>query len=67
MSFLKQAAFPYFLGSYQIVQLCLIRIVTDMVVNTHKTLSLDIFTHERVQWVLGVSFHTAKKLQRKLL
>lgn len=67
VNFLKQDAFYYFLGSYQIVQFCLIRVITDMVVNTHKTLSLDIFTHERVQCVLGVSFYTAKKLQRKLL
>ena len=67
MSILKQAAFDYFLGSYQIVKFCLTRIITDMAVNTHKTLSLDIFTHERVQCVLGVSFYTAKKLLRKLL
>lgn len=41
MNFLKQDAFYYFLGSYQIVQFCLIRVIQlVMVVNTTKTLFL---------------------------
>ena len=52
----KQSACPYLLGSQLTVQFQLIMVTTYMEVNTHRTLSQDMFTHEMVQCVLCMSF-----------
>ena len=45
--------------------ICLIRVITDMTLPTHRKLYSDIFTHERgsVSWCV---FYTAQNLQAKL-
>ena len=58
----KLASCHFFLGSHLTVQFHLVRVTTDMAIDTHKTLSLDLFSHGMVQCVLGV-FYTALKLQ----
>lgn len=50
-----------FLGSHLTVQFHLFRVIIGMAVNTHRTLSPDIFCYGIIQCVLGVSLHNFEK------
>ena len=60
-----QAVCRFLLRSHLTVQFHLIRVTTGMEVNTQRTLSSDLFSHEMVHCILGMSLHnteTAVKL-----
>ena len=52
----KKDAISFFLGSHLTVQFHLFRVIIGMAVNTHRTLSPDIFCYGIIQCVLGVSY-----------
>lgn len=57
LSFLKETGrFPQFAGRTSDSTVSPIREIIGMAVNTYKTLFPDIFTHEKVLYVLDVSF-----------
>ena len=63
LSFLKERGWvPFLLGCHLTVRSHLIRVAAGVVVNTYKTLSLDLFSHGTVLCVPGVVF-PALKLQ----
>jgi len=64
----KQQVVCYFLlKSHLTVQFHLIRVNTNMVVQTHRTLFADTFSHEMVQCVLVVSLHSSETERKHAL
>ena len=63
----KKDAISFFLGSHLTVQFHLFRVIIGVAVNTHRTLSPDIFCYGIIQCVLGVSLHNFEKPGNALL